>query len=85
MVKGKSSSAVMSTGSFVLASLIMCIPVVGLIFCIVWACGKCSNLNKRNYARAVLIFMAVGIACAFLLNNRIGAVLGGGIQGLFHW
>jgi len=53
--------AVMSVGSFVLASILMSIPVIGLIICLVWAFGGCKNINKRNYARAFLIFMLIGL------------------------
>lgn len=82
------SSAVMRTVDFVVASLIMCIPVAGLIIYIIWAFGGCENLNRRNFARAMLILLAVGLVLSllsyFLINRVIGAALGGGgLQGLF--
>ena len=54
----------MSTWGTVGAILLMAIPVVGLIFAIVWACGGCRKYAKRNLARAELILMAVGVLLA---------------------
>ncbi|GBU26505.1 hypothetical protein R84B8_00015 [Treponema sp. R8-4-B8] len=87
ITKGGSSS-VMRTIDFVIASIIMCIPVVGLVVYIIWACGGCENLNRRNFARAMLILLAVGLVLSllsyFAVNKVIGAALGGGgFQGLF--
>ena len=58
--------AVMSTGSYVLASIIMSIPVIGWIIGIIWACGVCKNLNRRNYARSFLIFLLVGLVLSLI-------------------
>ncbi len=60
----KSRWALMSTWGTVGAILLMGIPVVGLIFAIVWACGGCRKYAKRNLARAELILMAVGVLLA---------------------
>lgn len=60
----KSRWALMSTWGTVGAILLMAIPVVGLIFAIVWACGGCRKYAKRNLARAELIFIAAGVILA---------------------
>ena len=87
-----SSYAVMSTGGFVLASLLMCIPFIGLLICIIWAFVSCSNENRRNFARACLILMIIGIvlslaaylATAFLVSKL--AIFGdfGGLKGIIE-
>ena len=59
--------AVMSVGAYVLASILMCIPLIGLVICIVWAFVSCNNINKRNYARAILIFMLIGLVLSGLV------------------
>ena len=46
----------------------MCIPVVGIILTIVWACGGCRKLQKRNLARASLIMMAVALVISLVLG-----------------
>lgn len=48
--------------------LLMCIPVLGLILTIVWACGGCRKLQKRNLARACLILWIIGIILSLILG-----------------
>lgn len=57
----KSKWGVISTKGYIGINLLMAIPGIGLILTIIWACGGCRKYAKRNYARAALIFMAVGI------------------------
>ena len=57
----KSKWGIISTKGYIGINLLMAIPVVGLILTIIWACGGCRKYAKRNYARAALIFMAIGI------------------------
>ena len=60
-------TSVMTTGDWVKTLLILLIPCVGIIMYFVWAFGSGGNLNRRNYARAYLIMMAIGIALYFIL------------------
>lgn len=57
-----------SVGGYIGISLLMCIPIVGLILMIVWACGGCRKINKRNFARASLILMAIMLVISLLLG-----------------
>ena len=57
----KSKWDIISTKGYVGINLLMAIPGVGLILTIIWACGGCRKYAKRNYARAALIFMAIGV------------------------
>ncbi len=53
---------------------LLMIPVIGWIFAIVWACGGCRKLNKRNFARGyllVLMLVCIFVACAFLAIWKI--------------
>ena len=59
--KKKSKWGIISTKGYIGINLLMAIPVIGLILTIIWACGGCRKYAKRNYARAMLIFMAIGI------------------------
>ena len=84
--KKTDSDAVMSTSSFVIASILMSIPVIGLLICLVWAFVSCGNMNKRNFARAYLIFMVIGIVFSligYFVIYRVMAMLGfsGGFGG----
>lgn len=57
----------LSTGQAVLFSFICAIPLVGLICEFIWAFSTKTNLNRRAFARAALIWTAVFLAVAIIL------------------
>ena len=56
-----------STGGYIGIMLLLAIPVINLLCLIIWACGGCSKVNKRNFARAVLFWMLIGIIISGLI------------------
>jgi hypothetical protein len=42
------------------------IPMVGLIMQLVWAFDSTTNINKKNFAKASLIWTLIGLAIAIL-------------------
>ncbi len=63
-----------SAWGFIGILALFAIPVIGWIFAIIWACGGCRKLNKRNLSRGYLIILAliaVFSACAFLAFWKI--------------
>ena len=65
-----------TTGGFIGIMLLMCIPVVGQILMIVWACGGCRKVNKRSLARASLIMMVVMLMISFLIGLALKSLFG---------
>ena len=61
-VEKKSKTDPMSTGQFFLMDLISIIPVVNLIVFIVWSFVDSVNVNRRNWARARLLWIGIGLA-----------------------
>ena len=59
---------VLGVGAFFGSALLMRLPVIGLIMQIVWAAGGTSSLNRRNMARAYLIFSVIGIVLGVLVS-----------------
>ena len=59
-------SSVMSTRAYVGNFLLMCIPLVGFIVAIVWACSRSIPLAKRNFARAFIILFFIGLVVFFI-------------------
>lgn len=47
--------------------LLSFVPLIGLIFMIVWACSSTGNIHLRNFARGALLVRAVGILLYILL------------------
>jgi hypothetical protein len=58
---------VVPTREWVITYLIMIIPLVNIIMLFVWAFGSSENPNKANWAKARLIWIAIGIALFFVL------------------
>ncbi len=58
----------LSMGAYLLIGLILCIPIVNLIVPIIWILNKGENPNRRNLAKAWLVFAAVGVILTGLLS-----------------
>jgi len=64
----------LSVGSFLIMFLVMSIPIVNFIMLFVWGFGN-GNTNRKNFARAALIVMAIGIVLSILLGGIMGAFM----------
>ncbi len=49
----------MSMGDYLVCMLLTMIPLVGIILLFVWAFSRGTNTNKANWAKAMLVFLAV--------------------------
>lgn len=59
---------------FFLMSLLSFVPIIGFIFLLIWAFSGNTNINRKNYARAALIWILVSVGLMILLT-----IIGGGI------
>ena len=66
---------VISTGGYIGIMLLMAVPVVGLIFALVWAFGGCRKVNKRNLARAALVFMVIALILSAVFYFAFDALM----------
>jgi hypothetical protein len=64
---GGGKYAVMGTLAYIGHLLLFAVPVVGLIFAVKWAFSSKINQNRRNLARAMLIFAVLGIIAGIFL------------------
>lgn len=55
------------TGYYFWMMLLFAIPVVGLVVCIITAFSL-KNPSKKNFSRAVLVWVIVGVVCGILLT-----------------
>ncbi|WP_010255852.1 hypothetical protein [Myroides injenensis] len=65
--------SVMSVGDWIVTLLIMLIPLVNIVMLFVWGFDNNGNRNRANWAKAQLIFMAIGIGLWILLILIIGS------------
>jgi hypothetical protein len=66
---------VIKTGDWVLTLLICAIPIVGFIMLFVWAFGGGTNPSKANWAKAILIWIAIGLFFGIFFLILFGAAL----------
>ena len=57
----KSKYAPMTSAGMAVEILLMSIPVVGFILMILWSCGVCRKIARRNLARAYLILLILAV------------------------
>ena len=74
-----------STGGYMGIFLLFSIPVVGLIFMIVWACGGCKKLSKRYLSQAMLVFALLGVAFSVLAYIVVIFLMRVGALPVYHW
>jgi hypothetical protein len=72
----------MSVGDWFVTLLILAIPLVNIIMYLVWAFSSGVNLNKQNFCRATLIWMAIGIVIYIVLIVVLGMMMPTELEGL---
>jgi hypothetical protein len=71
-----------SLGEWMVTILLSAIPFVNLIMLFVWAFGSNTNPSKANWAKATLIWIAIGIVLAILFVVVIGTAIFSGMQSM---
>lgn len=64
-----------SIGEWMITLLITALPIIGLIMLFVWAFGDGTNLSKKNWAIAMLIWYAIAIVLVILFFVIFGAII----------
>lgn len=63
----------LTTGQYFVMLLLLSIPFVNFILLLVWAFGN-SNQNRKNFSRAMLLFMIVGIVISVIIVAGTGGL-----------
>ena len=63
-----------SVGSWILTMFLAAIPLFGLIYLLMLAFGDGRSVARKNWARAALIWMVIGIVLSILLSAVLGAL-----------
>lgn len=58
----------LTLGDYMFIGLILLVPIVNIIVLFVWALDKHGNLNRRNLAKAGLIYFGIGIGLSVILG-----------------
>ena len=63
----KENVPVVSTGEWVASKFLLLVPIVNIIFLLVWAFNKSENKNKSNWAKATLIVYVLRVFIYILI------------------
>jgi uncharacterized protein YacL len=63
----------MTLGDWVVTLLLLSIQGVNIILMFVWGFSSDTNINKKNYCRAALIFMAIGAVIGIIITVLLAA------------
>ena len=55
--------------------ILLSLPIINIILAVLWATGKRGNPNRRNMARAWLIFCAVGFVAGVIFLIGLGRAI----------
>ena len=80
------SNEPISMGEWVLTILLTAIPCICIIMLFVWAFGDTKNTkpSKSNYAKASLIWMAIGIAISIVFSSAITAIVTAAMSQMYY-
>ncbi len=67
-------TAPLSVGEIIVTIILMSIPIVNIVMLVVWLTNKDTNLNKRNFALAMIILECIGIVLYFVLVMIMAAM-----------
>jgi hypothetical protein len=67
--------SVMTLKDWIITLLLSAIPCVNIVLLIIWAASNTGNENRRNYARATLVIMAVAMVLSFALSFAVGGFI----------
>ncbi|GED57604.1 hypothetical protein ABER61_08565 [Brevibacillus formosus] len=65
---------VMTMKDWIIVSLFMMIPIANIVLLFVWAFGSDGNLNRKNWAKAGLLLMAILFGLYFVFGT-IAAII----------
>lgn len=63
-----SESEIVSVGEWIVSNIILMIPIVGIVMMFVWAFSSHGKASKRNWARAMLILVAILIIVSIIMS-----------------
>ena len=72
-MENQTQAQVLTVKDWMITILITAIPLAGIIMLFVWAFGSNENPSKSNWAKATLIWAAIGMVLAFFFWGIMAA------------
>ena len=83
-VQSSSGVDLISLGQYLIMMIVMAIPIVGIIMMFVWAFSSDAGPNKKNFARAMLIMMGIGIMLGIIMSIVMAAITASMMSTLYY-
>lgn len=74
-----------SMGQYLIMFLIMAIPIANIVMLFVWGFSSETGPNKKNFARATLIMMAIGIGVGILVGIVMAAIMASIMSTMYYY
>lgn len=68
------TAPILTFGDYLIMMIIMMIPIVNIVMLCMWGFGSDTNPNKKNWAKAQLVMIVIGMILALLLWSAIIAM-----------
>ena len=65
------NSRPMTVGDWIVSMIVAAIPLVGFVMLLVWGFGSNGNVNRKSWAQATLIFVAIAMVLYFFVFAAI--------------
>jgi len=75
----------MRVGEWIVAMLLMCIPIANIILMFMWAFGSNVNPSKKSYFQATLIIAAISFLFSILISILFAAALASVFSDLLYY
>ncbi|WP_201780297.1 zinc ribbon domain-containing protein [Acetobacterium bakii] len=74
-VKVEGTDKVMTLGDWMITLLLLFIPIVNIVMLIIWSVDSSTNENKKHFAWAYLIYMAIGVVVSIIFSSILISVI----------
>jgi len=82
-VNGTQLEAPLTLGEWLITLIILMIPCVNIVMLLVWGFGNGSSVSRKNYCRAALILMVIGVVLSFIFSASIAALFATALNGAY--
>ncbi|KNZ40452.1 hypothetical protein AKG39_17705 [Acetobacterium bakii] len=65
----------MTLGDWMITLLLLFIPIVNIVMLIIWSVDSSTNENKKHFAWAYLIYMAIGVVVSIIFSSILISVI----------
>jgi uncharacterized membrane-anchored protein len=70
------ANSTVTIGDWIITFILSGLPVIGFIMIIVWAFGSDAPQSKKNWAKAQLVIMLIGLVLTIIFITIIAATIG---------